>query len=93
MTDVERDALLAPDIDDEDEEQPGRAALTAGEARPPVYRDNADEEGIQLSDRTGAQKDSKGGKGGKKTGNEDLLDLHDDSLSYSDLPVEAEQTV
>lgn len=93
---MERDALLAPDIDDEDEEQPptGRATGGGADARPPVYRDNAEEEeGIQLSDRTGAPKNEKGSKDSKKTGNEDLLDLHDDSPSYNNLPAEAEQSV
>jgi len=91
---MERDALLAPDIDDEDEEQPtGRATGAGADARPPVYRDNAEEEGIQLSDRSGAHRNEKENKGSKKTGNEDLLDLHDDSPSYNNLPVEAEQSV
>jgi hypothetical protein len=87
LTDAERTALLAPDIDDidDDEEQPRRNL--AG-ARPPLYRDQDDSsasKGIELSNRGGIYNSE------AKHAAADLLDLADDAqpASYNSLPPEA----
>ena len=102
LPDAERTSLLAPDIDDEDEEHPHLPSNQGvhkhnlqDTVRPPVYRDDVlsqQEEGaaaggIELSDRSG-----KGRK--NETAPLDLLDLQVEPPStYNQLPPEADQTV
>lgn len=97
LSDAERAALLAPDIDDIDEETPRNSAVfdpntgrVAADGRPPVYRDavHGAEAGIQMKERT--QQD---GKKGQAAAVESLLDLQDDgeSTSYNNLPNSAIQ--
>lgn len=107
LPDAERTSLLAPDMDDEDEEQltgshsgshKSHQTQGQGSARPPVYRDDLlaqQEEGAAAG---GIELSDRGNNGRKNqtqpATSVDLLDLQVEPPStYSDLPPESEQSV
>jgi len=92
LTDAERSALLAPDIDDFDPDAP---VGDAESGRPPVYRDDpSNAKGVEMGNLKGSNNSNN-----NKKKEESLLDLLDDDEaaasekqnSYSDLPAETTQ--